>query len=392
MILTIVVFVFTLGLLVLVHELGHFLTAKRNGVGAEEFGFGFPPRIVGTYRDKKGKRRWVFGNKEIEEEIKEREETIYSINLIPIGGFVKITGENGEDKSDPKSFAGKSIWVRFKILFAGVLMNFVLAAVLFSFAFWLGLPDAVDDEDEVPGSQVMISRVVPESPAFLAGVKAGDELVSIVGSAGVEKNIVGASQVSEIIKKDAGKNVVFNVIHAGEEKETALTVNLRAEAPEGQGLSGIEIIKTAIVRHGPIESIWLGIKTTGVMTLAIFAFLWELIVGFFTTKPIVADVAGPVGIAVFAGQMARMGFAYVLQFAAMLSVNLAIINGLPFPALDGGRILFLMIEKIKGSPVTQKVEGVVHTVGFVLLLTLMLAVTVKDFGTFNVIEKLKNLF
>lgn len=391
MIVTILVFIIILGTLVLVHELGHFLVAKRNGVPSEEFGFGFPPRIVGTYKDKEGQRRWIFGNKEIEQEVKEREETVYSLNLIPIGGFVKIKGEDGEHKDDPKSFASQKVWTRFKVLFAGVAMNFVLAVVLFFFAFMLGLPEAVDDEASVVDGKVQVARIVQSAPADEAGMKMGDQIVSIF-EGDDEIEIAKIGQLQEVVGRNKGKTLDVKVIHAGEQEAVMLKIVPRSEFPDNEGPLGVEIVRTAFVKHGIVDSAILAVQTTWSIIVAIMAFLGDLIIKIFTSEPVPADVAGPVGIAVMTGQVTKMGLAFILQFAALLSVNLAIINLLPFPALDGGRILFLGIEKLKGSPVSEKVEGIAHTIGFFILIGLMILVTVRDFANFEIFSKMKGIF
>lgn len=392
MFLTAVVFFLILGTLVLVHELGHFLVAKRNGIQSEEFGFGFPPRIAGTYKDAQGKRKWIFGNKEIEKEILDREETVYSINLIPLGGFVKIKGENGEAENEPNSFASQPIWTRFKVLVAGVSMNVLLAIVLFSLAFAFGLPETIDD-DKIPagGSKIQIAGVVADSPAKSAGFEIGDEIVSIEkGNEVVKIETIGEFQ--QIVKENPGKEIVVNLVHPGDETASSVKVVPREKSPEGQGLLGVELVRTTVVKHGIFESIWMGITATFSMIWLILAFLGDLIVKIFSSEQVSADVAGPVGIAVLTGQVTKMGFAFILQFAAVLSVNLAVINLLPIPALDGGRIVFLLIEKIKGSPVSQKVEGFLHTAGFVALISLMVFVTARDFANFKIIEKIMGLF
>jgi len=184
MLTTIIVFILILGILVLAHELGHFLVAKRNGVGAEEFGFGFPPRIVGIYKDKKGKRRIVWGNKSVEKIIRKEDETVYSINLIPIGGFVKITGEDGENKKNPKSFASRNAWIRFKILFAGVGMNFILGVFLLAVAFQIGLPEAVEDSASDNEAKIQIAQVVKNSPAEEYEIEMGDEILAVISETG----------------------------------------------------------------------------------------------------------------------------------------------------------------------------------------------------------------
>jgi regulator of sigma E protease len=382
---TIIIFFLVLGVLVLAHELGHFITAKRNGVGAEEFGFGFPPRLVGTYKDKNGKRRWVFGNKEITAEIKHREETIYSFNLLPLGGFVKITGENGvgndTDKEDELNFSNKSIWIRFKILVAGVTMNMILAVILFSFAFWMGLPEMFNDKNTNSSVPVTITMVTPKSPADKAGLQAGDNLKSIITE---DKNIKinSIAQFQDVIKKNKGKEISISIKHPSTLKEKIVKVTPRKNPPEGEGAVGIGLAKTRVVRYSPIESVRMGVKTTYRMAGMIFVFLGKLIASPFTHESVADDVTGPIGIAKMSGQAAKLGLAFLMQFTAMLSVNLAIINILPFPGLDGGRIFFLLIEKIKGSPISQKIEGTINTIGFFILLGLMALVVVKDIFRF----------
>lgn len=366
--------------MVLVHELGHFIVAKRNGVPSEEFGFGFPPRIVGFYKDKEGKRRWVFGSGEIDASLKEEDETVYSLNLIPLGGFVKIRGEDEENgEKDEKSFVNQPAWVRFKILFAGVAMNFLLAIVLFSAAFQIGLPESISDTQQVDDSKVQIAQVSPGSPADEMGLEMGDEVVSIETTNGVVK-IDTISGLQETVEQNKGEEITVNVMRA--DNGAALTTIVRETPPEGEGLLGVQLVRTTFAQYGFFESIWLAIKTTFMMVIAIIVFLFDMIVGLFRSEPISADVAGPVGIAVMTGKMAELGFAYLLQFTALLSVNLAVINLFPFPALDGGRILFLGIEKIKGSPINRKIEGAFNTVGFFLLIGLMIFITIQDFSKF----------
>lgn len=383
---TLFIFFLVLGILVLVHELGHFITAKRNGVGVEEFGFGFPPRLVGTYKDKTGKRRWVFGNKEIEEEIKDREETIYSFNLLPLGGFVKITGENGVEggvaEQDEKNFSNKSIWIRFKILVAGVIMNILLAVVLFSLAFWIGLPEILSDDNTDTSVPVTITIVAPDSPAEKAGLQAGDNVLSTTTEGEGKVNIVSIKQLQNIIKEKVGQEITFDIQHPKEDVVISIKIMPRQNPPKGEGATGIGLAKTKVIRHGLVESTRLGVETTYRMTKMIFEFLGKLIASPFTKEFVAGDVTGPIGIAKMSGQAAALGLAFLLQFTAMLSVNLAVINILPFPGLDGGRILFLLIEKIKGSPLNQKIEGAINTVGFMLLLGLMFLVIVKDIFRF----------
>ena len=388
---TFIIFIIILGVLVLVHELGHFLVAKRNGVISDEFGFGFPPRIIGTYKDKQGKRRWIFGNKEIGSDLKNENETIYSFNLIPLGGFVKIRGEDGEDKEDKKSFANQTIWVRFKILFAGVLMNFILAIVLFSLAFQIGLPESVGDDYQADDAKIQIAQVVKDSPAEEMGLEMGDRVLSIQ----TEEGLMSVNKIKtfqELIENNRGKEISMNIEREGEEDLLVLKSEIREEAPEDQGLLGVQLVRTTFARYGFFEATWMAVQTSFSMILAILVFLGDLIVRIFSSQPVTADVAGPVGIAVMTGKMVQFGLAYVFQFVALLSINLAVINLLPIPALDGGRIFFLLIEKIKGTPLSQKLEGTANAIGFLLLILLMVFVTVKDFSNFGIVDKVKGLF
>lgn len=391
--LTLIVFLAVLSLLVLVHELGHFFVARKSGVWCDEFGFGFSPRLVGIYKSKNGRWKIVWGNKEITKEEKNPENTVYSINAIPLGGFVKIHGENGEDKSNSYSFVSQPIYKRFLIVAAGVIMNFLLAIILFMFAFWIGLPEAIDssNKQETDKTAIQISAVAPKSPAQEAGLRLGDKVDSITSNDLTHK-IGSIEQLQEIVEENRGKELTLGVIHSGGDQISQIKITPRVESVEGEGPLGVGLVEVVFVKHGFWESLKMGVQATIGMVIAIFVFLWDLIKGFFVGQPVGQDVAGPVGIAVMTGQVARMGLAFVLQFAAMLSVNLAVINFLPLPALDGGRAIFLLIEKIKGRPVNQKIEGVVHGIGFLFLMFLMLLVTIKDFSNFGIVDKFKSLF
>ena len=384
---TVLIFIIILGLLVFVHELGHFLVARRNGVMAEEFGFGFPPRIFGLYKTKNGKRKLMWGSKDVEST-----DTIYSLNWIPLGGFVKIMGEDGEEKKDPKSFASKSPFTRTRILAAGVAMNFLLAAVLLSIGYFVGIPQAVDDaaSGNLKNEKIQIIETIPGSPAEQMGIQVGDQ---IVGASVGSDRIVDFKTVEEVqnfINAKKGQEIKLDVKRGNE--TLALSGTPRTDFPASEGALGISLVKTAEVSYPWYEAIWRGAKTTvdlaGMIIVAFGNLLWKLITG----HSVGMDVSGPVGIAVLTGQVAKLGFIYILQFTALLSVNLAIINILPIPALDGGRILFILIEKIKGKAVSQKFEARAHNIGFALLITLMVVVTFRDVARLDVLQKLKNLF
>ncbi len=366
---TIIIFLVVLSLLVFVHEFGHFMVARKNGVKAEEFGFGFPPRVWGIYKNQDDKWQQVRGKKEV----KNAKSTIYSINAIPLGGFVKIKGEGGQNKEDKDSFAGKPIWRRALILVAGVVMNVVLAAVLISVGYMIGFPDSTGNlptSAKVSEKQVQIVQVVEGSAANQANIKAGDTVKSING-----EEIDSETELQEIIKENGGEEIDMVIKRQDKIMNLSLSPDV---SDEGQGRLGVAILGTGIVKYPFFQAIWQGFKATFILLGAIFVAFFELIRNLIVGAPINAEVAGPVGIADMTGSYARMGVSYLLQFTALLSLNLAVINILPFPALDGGRLLFLAIEKIKGSPVKQEVENVVHNLGFILLMLLVLIVTFKD--------------
>ena len=374
MILTIIVFVVILGLLIFVHEFGHFISARKMGVKVEEFGFGFPPRAFGIYKSKDGKWKKVFGNKELEKE----QNTIYSINWLPLGGFCKIKGEDGEKKENKEkdSFTNQPIWKRSIILSAGVLMNFVLAMILLTIGYKMGLPQAVEDGDSARDLKIQIAQVSKDSPAEKSGLSIGDQIVNING-----ENFLEIEGLQEKIKLEAGSEIDIEIKRGNENLNIKATP--RENPPKEEGALGVALVKTGIVSYPFLQSIWMGITTTFTIIVAIILAFYDIIYNLIVQKPISAEFAGPVGIAVLTGQVTRMGFVYVLQFAAVLSINLGILNILPFPALDGGRILFLIIEKIRGKKVSQKIENMVHTIGFFLLISLLIIVTFKDVFKFK---------
>jgi regulator of sigma E protease len=364
----IIVFIIILGVLIFVHELGHFVMARRNGVRADEFGFGFPPRMAGFFQDDKTKKyKFVWGNKEIQSK-----NTVYSVNWIPLGGFVKIKGadttETGED-----SFASKKAWPRIKILAAGVIMNFILAWILLSFSLMIGAPETIDSSRaDINDAKIQINEVISGSPAESAGIRIGDEILK----ENVQADFKNISDVQDFINKNKGKEINFD-IRRGNEIIRIKSVP-RENIPEGEGALGISLVQTAMVKYPVLKAFWMGAIEVYQLTIAILMALGGIIASLFSGKGVGADVSGPIGIAMLTKQVATLGLTYILRFAALLSINLAIINALPIPALDGGRILFILIEKIKGSPISQETEQKFHTIGFVLLILLMILVTLRD--------------
>lgn len=363
-------FLLVLSLLVFVHELGHFWTAKKFGLKPEEFGFGFPPRALGIYKDKEGKWKISKGKKEI----KDADDTIYSLNWIPIGGFVKL-GEDDDPGDNPNHFNNKPVYQRLLILVAGVTMNIVLAFFLYAFGFMVGLPQVVDEnisDKAIVGSEsIQIMEVIPDSPADKAGLRMGDSIIDINGI-----SLENIEELQIFSDESTGEEAIYTIRREGKELEKKIVPELRPET--GKGGIGVSIMETAIVKYPAHIAIWYGIKTTFFKTVQIVYAFFDLFKNLFTGQGLTEEIGGPIRIAEITGQYARMGFSYLINFTAILSINLAIINILPIPALDGGRILFLILEKIKGRPVKKELEGAMHYAGFVLLMLLVVAVTYKD--------------
>ncbi len=383
------IFFVLLAFLIITHELGHFLMARWLGIKVDEFGFGLPPRVMGwaKFRNKEKKEYWrvVFKKKKKSEKLIS---TVYSLNAIPFGGFVKIMGEDGEEKDNPHSFASQSAWKRFLVLFAGIFMNFIFGALLFTLGFWLGFPDVVDDGAKVKDPKIQITQVVSDSPAEVAGIKVGDTIRSVVTPDGSRSSIDQVSELQAITETQGGEKLIFEVLRGDDLYRLEATP--RKNPPEGEGAFGVSLVRVGIVEHSFWEALKMGPERAGQLFYVIGDYLGGTVYSLVKSEKVNVDFSGPVGIVVLTNQMKEMGWPYLLQFAAIISINLAFMNLLPFPALDGGRILFLLIEKVKGSPVNERIEGMVHTFGLYLLLFLMLLVSVKDVSRFQ--DKFKMLF
>ncbi|MCK4539890.1 site-2 protease family protein [Candidatus Parcubacteria bacterium] len=369
MFLTIIVFLIVLSLLVFVHEMGHFWVARRFGLRPKEFGFGMPPRAFGIYKDKDGKWKKTRGSKEV----KDAGDTIYSVNWLPLGGFVSL-GEDDEATDDPNHFHNKPAWQRTLILLAGVSMNVLLAAVLISFGLMIGLPQTIGETDnaaKVTDRKIQIIEVLPDSIAFEAGIKANDIILSLDGG-----NFSNSAELQNYVDANVDNEIVYDIKRGQKELEFKLTPRIREDTKQG-GI-GIAIVDTGIVRYPFFQAIWNGIKITLFLTWYIIFAFYELIKGLVIGQGLSVELGGPVRIAQITGDAARMGLPYLINFSALLSINLAIINALPFPALDGGRILFIILEKIMGRPVKKELEGTIHYIGFIILMILILLVTYKD--------------
>lgn len=365
---TLIVFLLILGVLVFVHELGHFTVARRNGIKCDEFGFGFPPRVVGVYKEeKKNKWKFVIGNKHVESK-----NTIYSLNWIPLGGFVRIKGEDGEHKKEKDSFSSKSAWIRIKVLAAGVTMNFILGWVLFSWLLTMGVNQEVDQNDTtVKASNIQIVSVIPKSPAYEMGIREGDNVVKCIGENPVcEEKFANIAELQSFVRDNKGKEITLQIVRG--DKTIDFQGLVREEAPEGEGLLGIGLAQTTFVKY----SFWEAIKQGPLVMWNVLVMMGIVLKNLFAGDT--SNIGGPLAIAHYTKQATELGFSYIIQLAALLSVNLGIVNILPIPALDGGRILFVLIEKIKGSPVSESTEGTIHTVGFLLLMALMVYLVVHD--------------
>lgn len=394
MLITIVLFIFILGILIFVHELGHFIMAKRTGMGVNEFGFGFPPRIFGIQRitkniDNKPIKSWriVRGAKTPEDTPESKGNTTYSINWLPLGGFVKIKGEQGDKVHEEDSFAHKKIWQRSIVISAGVLMNFILAFVLISIGFSIGLPSIVDENPPanaiVSNPSIQVVQVQEDSPAANADIITGDFITSIN-----DQTYTTTVEFQEYTKTMVDQELTITIKRGSDYIEKTLTPVVLDE--DDIGKIGVWLADVAIVRYPWYYSLWIGAQTTVSVTWQILVAFYNIIKDLITGQPVSVDIAGPVGIAAMTGQVARLGFVYILQFAAILSINLGIINFVPFPALDGGRFLFLMIEKIRGKKANQKIESIIHNVGFFILIAIVLIVTFKDVSRFS--ENIKGFF
>lgn len=354
--LTFLIFIAVLAVLVLSHEFGHFIAARKSGMKVYEFGFGFPPKLFSI---KKG-------------------ETIYSVNLIPLGGFVKIKGENGEE-TGPDSFADQKTWKKAITLFAGVGMNVVLAFVLLSIGFMRGLPQVVDNLPagvSIKDRRLEIMEVMSGKPADQAGLEPGDAIIGLDDL----KN-PGIKTMQDYVDSRKDRDILV-VVKRGE-RILEQKIHPFVYADTGKGGLGVGLVEVGLVSYPLHKAIYFGLLMTGSYLKEITFSFYYLIAGLFAGQPAGEALSGPVGIAVMTGHIARLGFSYLLNFIALLSLNLAIINILPIPALDGGRLLFLLIGAIKRKPVAQKYEQIAHGVGFALLMFLVTVITIKDLSNFK---------
>jgi len=358
---TLIVFLIVISVLVFVHEAGHFVMAKRAGMRVDEFGLGFPPRL------------WSF----------RRGETRYSINAIPFGGFVKIFGEDGGDRREPRSFGAAPFWRRVIVVVAGVVMNFLFAAFLLIVVNFFGLRVGIFEpsvQAVATDVKVQVVQVSPESPAATAGLRSLDEIVGFRLSNGSLLKVTDPEAVQEFSYANAGRTVTM-VISRGD-GNVEVPLELRQPLGPTEGPIGVSLVQTGIVRYPWYHAIWRGLADAGLMVFAIIVGFAKLIGQLFTGGNLAAQVSGPVGIAALTGQAARIGFNYLIQFTAVISLHLAVLNILPFPALDGGRLMLLIVEKLRGRALKVRTERLINGIGFLILIVILLAVTARDIGRF----------
>jgi regulator of sigma E protease len=332
MIITVVATILILGLLIFFHELGHFLAAKSSDVYVEEFALGMGPILFS----------------------KQKGETLYSLRAIPIGGFVRMIGEDPEDEDDPRSLNRKTPLTRIFISIAGVVANIIVAIVIFSLIFMI---------QGVPSSEPVIGDILVDGPAEQAGLLPGDIITNIDGNAVEEW-----TDITGHVRPYPNQSKVFTITRNGTEMEFNVQIGL--DESTNDGLIGISSTSER-------SNIFSSIKNGFVQTFSLIIMIFVALGSIFTGSSAVQG-AGPVGIAQLVGEVTRTGLINTLSFTAMLSVNVGIFNALPIPPLDGSRILLIIVEVIRGKPIDPKKENLIYLIGFALLITFAVVITYQD--------------
>lgn len=358
---SVIIFLIVLAVLILVHEFGHFIVAKKSGIRVDEFGLGFPPKIISK----------KFGS------------TLYTLNAIPFGGFVKIFGEdphaeNISEADKPTSFFYKPKWVQSLVLVAGVTFNIIFAWLLISLGLFIGMPAGPDYSGfgQVSNVELTVTQVIADLPAHKAGLISGDEILKVtLGNTVLQDDSLTPESVSSLIST-SNKPLDFVYSRGDEEKKVSILPILNEES--GKNMVGIAMDEIGILKLPPHLALLEGARTTGLMieqtAIGLAVFLWDTV----KLNSDFSQVTGPVGIAGVVGEAKTLGFVYLLSITALISINLAIINLLPFPALDGGRLFFILIEVITRRKIPDSFVRWTNLVGFILLLLLMLVVTGND--------------
>ncbi len=363
----IIIFFAVLVILILVHEFGHFFVAKKSGIRVDEFGIGLPPKIYG----------------------KKIGETEYTINWLPIGGFVRIWGENPtdedytDDPSNEQSFVNKPRHIQAAVLVAGVTMNILFAFVLYVAAYMIGMPTAVYEGDNLTdfdNVRLLITSVIPDTPATDI-LKSSDEILSLSteSSTLLTKSTLTAEEVSKFISTSNGDDVTFDVLRRGKPESVTVKPQQGVISSEPEKFAtGFSMTQVGIKQLPVHMAIYEGAIRTYYSLKDITIGLAGLVSGMFKGTSDFSQITGPVGIVGLVGDAAALGFTWLLTFAAFISLNLAVINLLPFPALDGGRLIFVGIESITRKPIKPIIATRLNQFGMIALLTLMVVVTVND--------------
>jgi regulator of sigma E protease len=371
----IIIFLIILLVLVLAHEAGHFFTAKAFKIRVDEFGFGFPPKLFGIKRG----------------------ETEYSINALPFGGFVKIFGEDLDeadlvevgflDKNETpekidlsRSLISKPKYQQALVMFAGIVANFLLAWLLFSFGFISGLPTSVGSEPsgyQLQNTHLTVVSVLAKSPAEISGLKTGDKIV-LVQSGKDSMTDITPDNLKTFVVSHSGKEIEIGYLRGKATNIDSVKITPVPNMADGKPGIGIAMDEIGTLKLPILPAFWEGVKLDCSVTKGTVTGLYTLISDSIRGKGSLSSITGPVGMVGIVGDASKFGMAYLLSFAALISVNLAIINLIPFPALDGGRLLFLLIEKIKGSRINPKIANKLNMIGFAILIILMLLVTLHD--------------
>lgn len=365
---TVALFILVLAVLVLVHEFGHFVAARLFKIDVEEFGIGFPPRATSWKRGK----------------------TLWSLNWIPLGGFVRIRGEEKHDPKDHHAFGNKPAYVRSIVIVAGVAMNLLLASLLFSAGFMMGVPQIAEDlpKNAHPRElDVQIMEALPGFPAEAAGLRVGDVLLSLDGHP-----YTTVTEIQDYVNTAGDKSIQVEARRG--KKHLVVDIAPKLKPDTNRYILGVALIETAIVAYSPPVAIAKGFAATGYYVKEIVVSVFDLVKSLFTEQKSGAEFSGPVGIAVLTGRVAKLGLTYLLQFVAILSVNLAVVNVLPIPALDGGRLMFIILARLRGHEIRPKIEAAMHRIAFFLLLGLVLIVTANDLAKYRdqILQALKAVF
>ncbi len=355
MFLTIIIAFLSLIGLIIIHEFGHFILAKRFGVKVEEFGIGLPPRLIG----------------------KKIGETIYSLNLLPFGAFVKLYGELNEERKEYWSFTQKPIWQRVLIVIGGVVSFWIISAILLTIVMGLGAPTAISDEENenLIESKVQVVAVASNSPAEIAGIKPGDTILKL-GIRDYELGIRKVREVQDFTNLHKGEEITLTIERGKEVFEVSLIP--RISPPAGEGAMGVALVRTAIKSYPWSQAPIQGIVATGNLTIAVIQGWAQALLSAIKGLPTGVQLMGPVGILGLFTQVGQLGVNYFLQLIAIISIYIALFNILPIPALDGGKLLFLGIEAVRKRPVSQKMEQKITAIFFALLIALIIWVTIKD--------------